>query len=85
MRRASRGSRGHVRVDKVLVINLERRKDRWRRLRDQLHRAGIGESEPVEAVDDRALDLDRVSLAPGVRRGGLAARPTSHFSSRWAV
>jgi GR25 family glycosyltransferase involved in LPS biosynthesis len=44
-------------VDRIVVINLDRRPDRWERCRTRLAAASLARCERFSAVDGRALDL----------------------------
>ena len=60
----------------VFVINLDRRKDRWEFITEQLTSVGI-EAERVSAVDGSLLDPDP-SIGNGWNHKGVAGCALSH-------
>jgi Glycosyltransferase family 25 (LPS biosynthesis protein) len=55
-------------VDAAFVINLDRRKDRWARMQEELATAGINRYERFAAMDGFDLGADLAVLAPRARR-----------------
>ena len=61
---ARRAARPLPHLDAVLILNLARRPDRWRAMRDKLAAAGFGgDVRRVDAVDGAALDVSDASVA----------------------
>ncbi|KAH8069922.1 procollagen galactosyltransferase [Aureococcus anophagefferens] len=65
--KAPRGAPGRAalpHLDAVLILNLARRPDRWRAMRDKLAAAGFGgDVRRVDAVDGAALDVSDAAVA----------------------
>ncbi|KAH8060689.1 procollagen galactosyltransferase [Aureococcus anophagefferens] len=61
---ARRAARPLPHLDAVLILNLARRPDRWRAMRDKLAAAGFGgDVRRVDAVDGAALDVSDAAVA----------------------